>query len=75
MIAIDYFAESLVTYPSPFYAQSCSSMDQMRQNACPTSITRYLMGGEPSNYAHGLRGIFRLPVNAQRPFAVGPLLP
>lgn len=73
MIAIDYLAESLSTYPSTFYAQRCSSMDEMRANACPTTTTRYLMGGEPSNYAHGLRGIFRLPVNAQRPFAVGPL--
>jgi len=73
MKAIDYFAESLRTYPSQFYAQSCSSMDQMRDNACPTTPTRYLMGGEPSNYAHGLRGIFRVPVNAQAPYAVGQL--
>lgn len=73
MIAINYLAESLTTYPSQFYAQRCSDMDQMRANACPTTPTRYLMGGEPSNYAQGLRGVFRLPVNAQSPFAVGPL--
>jgi len=73
MIAIDYLAESITTYPSQFYSQRCSSMDEMRANECPTSATRYLMGGEPSNQAHSLRGIFRVPVNAQRPFAYGEL--
>ncbi|XP_037050745.1 pancreatic lipase-related protein 2-like [Bradysia coprophila] len=70
MIAIDYFAESLST-PNRFYAQRCLNMDQMRANACPSSSTDYLMGGSTSNQNRNLRGIFRLPVNAQRPFAVG----
>lgn len=70
MIAIDYFAESL-SNPNRFYSQRCSSMDEMRANACPSSTIDYLMGGSTSNHGRGLRGIFRLPVNAQRPFAVG----
>lgn len=72
MIAIDYFAESL-SNPNRFYAQQCSSMEQMRANACPTTSFDFLMGGSTSNYIRGLRGIFRLPVNAERPFAVGRL--
>lgn len=72
MIAIDYFAESL-SNPNRFYSQLCSSMDQMRANACPNPTADYLMGGSTSNYGRRLRGIFRLPVNAARPFAVGRL--
>ncbi|KAJ6627587.1 Pancreatic lipase-related protein 2 [Pseudolycoriella hygida] len=71
MIAIDYFAESLTAVQNQFYAQRCSSMDEMRENACTTSDSVYLMGGMPVD--RELRGIFRLPVNPTRPFAVGPL--
>lgn len=70
MIAIDYFAESLAN-PNRFFAQRCINMDQMRADACVNSSTDYLMGGSTSNHVRALRGIFRLPVNAARPFAVG----
>lgn len=70
MIAIDYFAESLAN-PNRFYAQHCSSMDEIKADACLSpAIDCYLLGGSTSNYGRGLRGIFNLPVNAHRPFAV-----
>lgn len=71
MIAIDYYAESLTATQNQFYAQRCSSMDEMQADNCTTSESDILMGGIMPN--RELRGIFRVPVNSASPFALGPL--
>lgn len=67
-IAADYFAES-VNSPA-LWGRRCLSIADKEANNCPGN--GYSMGGFPSNQGIFLRGIFRMPTNAQSPFGIGP---
>lgn len=67
-IAANYFAETVNS--DRLWGRRCSNMAAMNANDC--NLEGASMGGEPSQYRNNLRGIYRMPTNAQTPFGQGP---
>jgi hypothetical protein len=52
-----------------FRSRRCATFDDATEGRCTEAGP--LMGGEPSNYANQVRGIFHLTTNANSPFGQG----
>ena len=64
--AVDFFAASI--NDNRFYAQKCSSFDEINRGRCTVVSSGYLMGGEPLDY--NASGVFFLATNAVPPYPI-----
>lgn len=66
--AVSLFIESIVD--NRFRARRCATENDAANGNCNLDPSAF-MGGEPSNHANQLRGIFHLTTNSNSPFAQG----
>lgn len=62
------YAESLRS--NRLWGRQCTNVGEVSANTC--AGPGQSLGGEPSNFRLALRGIYRVPTNANSPFGMGP---
>jgi pancreatic triacylglycerol lipase len=65
------FAESVKKDESQFVAEKCANITDIAENECHKDKTEVRMGGEPSNFAKAVRGVYMLFTHPKSPFAWG----
>jgi Lipase len=67
--AYHLFAESVKKNVSQFVAEKCTNITDIANNVCHKDGTEVRMGGEPSNFAKAVPGVFMLLTHDKSPFA------